>query len=55
MKDKKITDSDFLYNQDEANHENCHYDFGKYIEYNGLNVKGIKNQLVQGYIKEQKQ
>lgn len=47
---EKITDSYFLYNQDEANHENCHYNFGQYIEYNGLNVKSIKNQLIEGFI-----
>ena len=49
---KKVTDSDFLKTQEEGKHDNCHYDFGKYIEYNGLNVKGLKNQLIEGILKQ---
>lgn len=47
---KKVTDSELLKLQEKERHENCHYDFGKYIEYNGLNVKGLKNQLIEGIL-----
>mgnify|MGYP003429793974 CR=1 FL=1 len=39
MNDKKIiTDSDFLYNQEENNHEECKYYNGQYVDYDGLDI-----------------
>ncbi|MBR6516697.1 MAG: hypothetical protein IKT40_07540 [Bacilli bacterium] len=54
MKNEKkiVTDSNFLYTQDEANHDDCNYNFGQYIEYNGLDVKNLKNQLIE-FLKKQ--
>ena len=52
MDDKKvITDSDFLYNQD--NHENCVYYNGKYVDYDGLDIdKWLKNNSLNEVLKE---
>lgn len=36
---KKITDSFFLYNQEENNHEECKYYNGQYVDYDGLDIK----------------
>ena len=47
MKNKtKKTDNQFLFEQDNHNknkYDECYYDFGKYIEYNGLDIKNLRN------------
>lgn len=51
MADKKIKDSDLLVKLAESLKTN-YYTFGAYADYNGLDVKNIKNPIVEAIEKK---
>lgn len=53
--EKIITDSDLQRMQLEKEHEDCVYDFGKHLNFNGLDIdQWLKNQSLEELLKNTK-